>query len=86
LTPSDLDVIIDKLRKAGAAKAKFIVLDQVLKEGQWSPKGESVISYKCDFCGAPIIGIPYIVDLGSRILIFTNRKCADAYFKLRRAS
>ncbi len=77
--------IAETIREEGASRVDVAFLDKVLIERGWRPTkdfGKSII-YRCRLCGVPIVGSPYIVKIGDEILIFTNKKCADAYFALQ---
>ena len=80
----DIEIIAEDMRKRGATSVEIFIVDNIAIERLWEPseRVRGVVTYKCRFCGAPIVGKPYIVRSGDTILIFTNRKCAEAYFAL----
>lgn len=80
----DAEIIAEDMRRRGAESVEIFIVDNIAIERPWEPGEEirGVVKYRCRFCGAPIVGKPYIVRSGDTILIFTNRKCAEAYFAL----
>jgi len=80
----DAEIIAEDMRKRGATSVEIFIVDNIAIERPWEPSERirGIVTYKCRFCGAPIVGKPYIVRSGDTILIFTNRKCAEAYFAL----
>lgn len=80
----DAEIIAKDMRKRGATSVEIFIVDNIAIERLWEPseRVRGVVTYRCRFCGAPIVGKPYIVRSGDTILIFTNRKCAEAYFAL----
>lgn len=81
----DAEIVAEDMRKRGATLVEIFVVDNIAIERAWEPseKVRGVVTYRCRFCGAPIVGKPYIVRSGHTILIFTNKKCAEAYFTLK---
>lgn len=82
LSLTELERVATMIEGNLGSKVNVIVLDGILKESTWIPESSVPVVYKCDFCGAPITGRPYIVEWHGRILYFTNEKCAKAYFAI----
>jgi len=80
----DAEDMAEQIRRKGASQVEVFIVDSVLLERPWEPgdRVRGVITYRCRFCGAPIVGKPYTVRVGDEMLIFTNKRCADAYFAL----
>lgn len=83
-----LDTVTKKVSTIKGVKDTtcLVIIDTLKEEYGGLVEPNLIISFRCQFCNAPIVGKPHVEYIGGGRYYFNSKDCAEAYKERKRKS